>query len=321
MKNKSDIAHTKLLQPVSVSIAFLAAVLLAMTMLTNTVYADVRAKGYEVVLVGIVEVKDINIDQRQITLDAGNGKTSIVTVGEEVRNFERIKKGDVVVMEYYEGFVVALTPKGDGTTSAGSVELYSRAKKGDKPAASLVQAATVEGVVEDVDTANRIVILRGPGKSGAFKVGESVNLANVHKGDKVHIEYIEGYAISVQPPADVVGEIDIKSTSVSLIVGIDWGKGSLKLKDGSSHKLKVRGLSLGGAGIAKLDANGYVYNLKNYKDIEGTYRTMRIGLTMVEGGTSMIMKNKNGVKIRMTSKEKGARLALGPQGLKIELAE
>lgn len=300
----------------------LAVVLLAMTIFTSTVYAaDVRAKGYEAVLVGIVEVKDINIDQRQLTLDAGNGKTSVVTVDDEVRNFERIKKGDVVVVEYYEGFVVALTPKGDGSTSSMAVELFSRAKKGDKPAASLVQAATVEAIVEDVDTASRIVILRGSRKSGAFKVGEGVNLTNVHKGDVVHIDYIEGYAISVQPPADVVGEIDIKSTSVSLIVGVDWGKGTLKLKDGATHKLKVSGLSLGGAGIAKIDANGYVYNLKNYKDIAGTYRTMRLGLTIAEGGTSMIMKNKNGVKIRMTSKEKGARLALGPQGLKIELSE
>lgn len=300
----------------------LAVVLLIMAMFTSTVYAaEVRAKGYEAVLVGIVEVKDINIDTRQLTLNAGNGKTTVITVGEEARNFERIKKGDVIVVEYYEGFVVALSSKGDGTTSAGSLEVIGRAKKGDKPAAKVLQAVQVEAVVDDVDTANRVVVLHGPRKSGVFKVGKDVNLANVHKGDTVNISYIEGYAISVQPPADVDAEMDIESTSVSLIVGVDWGKGTLKLKSGERHKLKVSGLSLGGAGYAKLKANGYVYNLKTPKDIEGTYRTMRIGLTVAEGGTSMIMKNKNGVKIRMQSKEQGARLALGPQGLKIELVE
>ena len=52
-------------------------VLLAMTMFSNTVFAaDVRAKGYEAVLVGIVEVKDINIDTRQLTLTASDGKTT-----------------------------------------------------------------------------------------------------------------------------------------------------------------------------------------------------------------------------------------------------
>lgn len=299
---------------------FFSVLILSIIMFCNTVYAeDAGVKNYEALLVGVVEVKDIDVDSRQVTLDAGNGKTKVVTLGEEVRNFERIKKGDVVVIEYYEGLVVSLTSKGSGTASSGTVEVLGRAAKGDKPAAKVVEAVQLNAIVEDVDSSRRIVILRGPENLAAFKVDKSVNLANVHTGDTVAISYIEGYAVSVQPPADVVAEIDIKSKSVSLIIGFDWGTGTLKLRKGGTHKLKVSGLSLGGAGYASIEANGYVYNLKDVKDIEGTYRTMRIGLTLAAGGTSMIMKNKNGVKIRMESKETGARLALGPQGLKIEL--
>lgn len=295
--------------------------LLILSMLTTTLYADVRAKGVETTLVGIVTVKAVDIDSRQVTLDAGGGKTSVITVSEEARNFERIKVGDVVVVEYYEGLVVGLEPKGDGTTARGVAQLFSRAKKGDKPAAKVVKAVTVQAVVEDVDSSNRIVILRGVDRVAAFKVDKSVNLAKVKKGDVVHIDYIKGFAISVQPPADVVAEVYIESKSVSLIIGADWGKGTVELKDGSKHNLKVSGLSLGGAGVSKLKAYGYVYDMKDIKDIEGTYRAMRVGLTIAEGGTSTIMKNKNGVKIRMESREKGARLSLGPQGLKLQLVK
>ena len=60
-------------------------------------------------------ITDIDKDTRTITLkDPVSGEKWIFNAGPEVKNFDQLKRGDLVLTEYYEGLAVALAPKGSG---------------------------------------------------------------------------------------------------------------------------------------------------------------------------------------------------------------
>ena len=65
--------------------------------------------------------------------------------------------------------------------------------------------------------------------------------------------------------------------------------------------------------------SGEVFNLKNVADLSGTYAAAEIGAAVVKGENDTIMKNEKGVVLRLHGTQKGARLTLGPGGVKIKL--
>ena len=164
-------------------------------------------------------------------------------------------------------------------------------------------------------------MLEGPKRTIALKVADDVDLNNVSVGDAVLARYKTAYAISVQPPSEVDAEALIQSKSVALGVGFEWGQGTLTLRNGDRLNLKVRGMSVVDIGVTKIDASGYVYNLENAGDIAGVYSRAEVGLAMIGGGSTAILKNEKGVLIRMVSKETGVKLKIAPGGLKIEIVE
>ena len=51
---------------------------------------------------------------RTITLQGANGNTVDVLAGPEVRNFQQIKPGDTLTLDYYESVAVDVRPAGSG---------------------------------------------------------------------------------------------------------------------------------------------------------------------------------------------------------------
>ena len=73
-------------------------------------------------------------------------------------------------------------------------------------------------------------------------------------------------AKDVKPSATV----SIKSTSVAIGIGVQWGDGVLSFKD-KEYKFKVEGLSVIDVGVTKIEATGTVYHLDNAADFAGTF--------------------------------------------------
>lgn len=112
--------------------------------------------------------------------------------------------------------------------------------------------------------------------------------------------------------------IRIHGGSAALLFGVHWGDGVLYYH-GRQYPVRVGGLTLGSIGGSSFDAVGDVYNLRNIRDIEGTYGAAQASATAGAGGGGVDMTNGNGVEIQAHSSNAGLQLTLGAQGVDIRL--
>jgi hypothetical protein len=146
-------------------------------------------------------VQAIDSAKREVTLKRPDGHVFSVTAPPEVRNFDQIKVGDTVHATYT--MAVALELKKPGTVTPGPAtteQSMTRAPVGAAPAGTIAQKITAIADVIAVDTAKRVVTLRGPaGNEVDLDVHDPDQLKNIKKGDHVQVTYVEALAISVQP--------------------------------------------------------------------------------------------------------------------------
>lgn len=144
---------------------------------------------------------------RAVTLKGPKGNELSVTAGPEVKNFDQIKVGDRVTLEYVEALSLQLK-KGGGapvvrTEQAGA----AAAKPGEKPAGAVGRQVNVVADVVDVNTEKKVVTLKGPQRTVELKVNDPEQLKLIKKGDQVEATFTEAMAIVVTPkpagkPAD-----------------------------------------------------------------------------------------------------------------------
>jgi hypothetical protein len=67
------------------------------------------------------------------------------------------------------------------------------------------------------------------------------------------------------------GTFESHAKSVGFLVSVHWGKGTVTLKNGETHKFDVIGGKLIETGFGETHLKGTVYNLKDIKDFEGIY--------------------------------------------------
>ena len=269
----------------------------------------------------IATVQSINRGTRMVTLRTPDGKLTNFSAGNEVRNLEQVKKGDIVLIEYFQGLAVAVEPKGAGIRERRDELELSRAKLGEKPAASVREKIDIVATVEAIDRDARTVTVKGAERTVTLKVAEDVDLNNVDVDDEVQASYFASFAVSVKPAPKISGAVSIESKSVAAGVGFQWGKGSLTMYDGSTHKFKISGLSIIDVGISSATLSGDVYQLTDPQDFNGTYLAAEVGLALAGGGSAVTMKNNKDVVLHLKSKQKGLKVTLAPQGLSIKLLE
>ena len=163
----------------------------------------VRAQGVELGDGVAITAEVVGIDKvdRTLTLLGPDGNVVEVEVGHEARNFDQIKIGDQVKVEYYESVALYLGKYGQKPdASAGLVA--ARSKKGDKPAGVVVESVDVSATIKSIDKKKRTVTLKLPdGKTVTTKVDKSVKAFDtLKKGDSIHARYTEAVAISVEKP-------------------------------------------------------------------------------------------------------------------------
>lgn len=113
--------------------------------------------------------------------------------------------------------------------------------------------------------------------------------------------------------------VTIVSKSADIGIGASWGSGTLKYA-GHSYKFSVKGVDVAAVGYSKVVGHGRVYNLKHLHDFDGTYAAADGEATAGKGVGGQVLKNGNGVEIRIDDMTKGARLAGAAQGIELTLA-
>ncbi|NOV24024.1 hypothetical protein E5S69_10900 [Cupriavidus necator] len=146
-------------------------------------------------------ITKIDAPRRTVSLKSGDGKITDLVVGPDVRNFEQLKVGDTVTIEYREALTMSLK-KGSGALAMHEREISERAAPGAKPGGTVGREVTVTADVVAFDTDARSVTLKGPnGRIVVLLVGDPTRLNGIQKGDRVEAVYTEAVAVSVQPVA------------------------------------------------------------------------------------------------------------------------
>ena len=145
-------------------------------------------------------VEAIDPATRTVLLKGRNGKIVEVAVGDEARNFDQIKIGDVVTAVYHEALTLNLKKKGDGITSVAESPSMERAPAGGKPGGTLGREVKIVANVVATNPKSKTVTLKGPkGNTLDLVVQDPAQFANIKKGDQVEAVYTEALAISVEP--------------------------------------------------------------------------------------------------------------------------
>jgi len=138
---------------------------------------------------------------RTVTLKASTGELFDVAAGDQVKNFDQIKVGDQVVVQYVRALTLELKKAGGKLTTKETTDAVS-AKKGAQPGAAVGRQVTAMTKVIDVDQKNKTISLQGPkGNVVVLDVKNPDHFKVVKKGDNVEAVYTEALAVSVQPAA------------------------------------------------------------------------------------------------------------------------
>jgi len=143
-------------------------------------------------------VESINPATRQITLMGPKGNLQTVTAGPDVRNFEQIKAGDMVVARYVES--LTLTLKKDGMELVSRVDSAdsARTKAGEKPGGIVGRQVEVTANVIAVDAQTQTLTLQGPNQTVQLKVQDPAQFKLVKVGDRIQGTYTEAVALSIE---------------------------------------------------------------------------------------------------------------------------
>lgn len=145
-------------------------------------------------------VASIQAEQREVVLRDENGELTTCVCGSDIRNFDQLRVGDRVEVTLAEELAIVLI-KDELAPAAGQATVLVRSPAGAKPGGQVVNTAGFVAQVEAVDISKRLVTLQMPdGRNKTVKVGDSVSLANVQRGDTVGVRLTEALMITVSEP-------------------------------------------------------------------------------------------------------------------------
>jgi lipid-binding SYLF domain-containing protein len=113
--------------------------------------------------------------------------------------------------------------------------------------------------------------------------------------------------------------IEFSLWRAGFIIGGAGGSGTMVFKDNGYH-LNIGGVSLGATiGVARTDFVGEVYNLKQAKDIEGTYTAVGAGGALAGGAGVAELQNSRGVRLRVSGRQIGLMVSIDLSGMQLSL--
>ena len=143
----------------------------------------------------------VQIDKasRVVTVMNAGGDTLSVQCGDEVKNFAQLKVGDEVQTTYKETLTIHVESSGEA--EATSETMTSRAKPGEKPAASITERATAKATIKAIDKEKGTATLQAMnGEEFTVVADDKANLDKVQVGNVVVVTYTVAHAISVSKP-------------------------------------------------------------------------------------------------------------------------
>ena len=157
-------------------------------------------KAAVLIAVGTYKVTAVDMKTRKVTLQDEDGNTETFTIGEEARNLDQVRVGDIVTVKSAEGIAVEVEPHSGGVLGMIERTGVSRSDKGQKPHAAVYKHIELIGRIESLDSKKREVTIRGKDGIVTVPVADDVDLDKVRKGDTVRVDILEAVSITVNSP-------------------------------------------------------------------------------------------------------------------------
>ena len=148
-----------------------------------------------------LSAKVVAIDKatRTLTLKGQKGEAVDFVASADVKNFDQIKVGDMVVARYVQALTLELRNTKAAAGAPKVREEAVKAKPGDKPAVAGVREVTAIADVTAVDPKKSTITLKGPrGNIVTLDVKNPDQFKVVKVGDQVEVTYTEALALSVE---------------------------------------------------------------------------------------------------------------------------
>lgn len=122
----------------------------------------------------------------------------MLPAGDEVKNFDQIRIGDLVTLTYVQALVVELKAvENNGIRERRESSSQTSAPLGSKPSGTIEQTVTVIANVVAINPKAQTVTLRGAKRTIEVGVQDPELLKKVKVGNQVEATYVEGIALSV----------------------------------------------------------------------------------------------------------------------------
>ena len=191
-----------MLNPLTRAIAVAAAIALAPAAVAQTGTAVVGTAPGAAVAAQTVKVTAtitaIDKATRDVTLKGPEGNLLTVTAGQEVKNFDKLKVGDKVDLQYVEALTLELKKGGGLIVSRTEKAGAAAAKPGEKPAAGAGRQVTIIADVVAVDAAKQVITLKGPQRTVDLRIPDPEQFKRIAKGDQVEAKYTQAVALTVE---------------------------------------------------------------------------------------------------------------------------
>lgn len=173
----------------------------------GSVFAQAPAKMLPLaaeVVVMTASVDSVDVKNRIVVLKDANGNLAQMNVGKQVNDLDKVKKGDLFVVEHAQAIAVGLVaaPKGSKPGISGVRSVVMSGQGSAKPFEETTDTIYATVKIGTIDVKTRIVTFTLPsGEKQKVKVDQSVlGLEKFKAGDDVMVEFVDDTAIGFVTP-------------------------------------------------------------------------------------------------------------------------
>jgi Cu/Ag efflux protein CusF len=138
---------------------------------------------------------------RDVTLKGPQGNEITLTAGSEVKNFDQMKVGDQVNVEYLQALTLELKKGGGLVVARTEQKGGAAAKPGERPAGAMGRQVTIVADVIATDPAKQTITLKGPKQTVDMRIADPEQFKRIAKGDQVEATFTQAVALAVTPAA------------------------------------------------------------------------------------------------------------------------
>jgi hypothetical protein len=149
-------------------------------------------------------VDSVDVKKRIVVLKDANGNLAQMNVAKSINDLDKVKKGDVFLVEHAQAIAVGLTAAAkDAKPGVSGVRSVAIAGKGSaKPFEEITETVYATVKISTIDQKSRIVTFTMPsGEKQKVKVDQAVlGLEKFKAGDDVMVEFVDDTAIGFVTP-------------------------------------------------------------------------------------------------------------------------